>query len=112
MNRPPQLPDDEARLRSDLRRTVASPPSPGLERLQQQALRDWQARCGPAHLQRLGPLAALGLAWPWAQQHKALGLLLLAGVVALALNLRPQADTALDDLQRPDVLSQMALGEL
>jgi hypothetical protein len=112
----PQADPDDAdlALRAQLR-ALASVPSDAdaVERLQRRALDQWRAQVAPPvpPMQRHGPLMTIAREhrrWWIGSAGLALGLVLLVGLWLQ----RPATDPALDDLLRPDVLSQMAAGEM
>jgi hypothetical protein len=98
------VPDTDASLRSLLRQTAATPTGPDLSA--------WHTHRAQHSLQHTGPAATLGRAqalWP---RHAALGWLVLAMALCMAVGLRPTHDAALAELQQPDVLSQILLDDL
>lgn len=110
---PGALPSDEA-LRRALR-ADASRPAGDSQALQQRVLAQWQLR--HPQTQRAAQLALAGAGataggWsPLAQPRRWLGLAAVAGtLMVLAWCSRP--DPLLDELMQPDVLSQIAIGEL
>lgn len=109
---PTPEPQDDTALRTLLRQTVATPPGTTLARVEHNALSSWHAQQAQHSLQQRGPNAALGHALPWLRRHPQLAWLLVATALVLAVGLRPTTDPTLDDLQHPDVLSQLLMDEL
>lgn len=107
-----RAPATDASLRSLLRQTAATPPGPNLDRVQHNALSAWHTHRAQNNLQHAGPVATLGRAQALWQRHAALGWLVLAIALCLAVGLRPTHDAALTELQQPDVLSQILLDDL
>ncbi|MEY2890229.1 MAG: hypothetical protein RJA98_137 [Pseudomonadota bacterium] len=107
---------DEA-LRNALR---AAPPSASaqadIDALTARVMADWQHRQGASatsihHLDTSGTATLGAHHAPWRRPAAAVALLLAATVAAAAFYLtRP--DPVMDELMEPDVLSQMAAGEL
>jgi hypothetical protein len=114
MTRPtPPRANDATAVDAALRRALLDlpPPDADTEALGARVLAQWQASHPAASAVGPRPVAALALRL---RQHRLLvGLAGLAAVAAIAsavLLLRP--DPALDELMQPDVLSQMAAGEM
>ena len=108
----PDTPPADPTLKALLRQTVATPPGATLARVEHNALSSWHAHQAALSLQQRGPNAALGQNLPWLQRHPQVVWLLVATAMALAVGLRPTTDPTLDDLQHPDVLSQLLMDEL
>lgn len=113
VNQPGGLPSDEA-LRHALR-AEARLPAGDSQALQQRVLAQWQLRHPQTQRAAQLGLASAGAAasgWsPLAQPRRWLGLAAVAGtLMVLAWCTRP--DPLLDELMQPDVLSQIAIGEL
>lgn len=110
---------DEAAADHRLQRVLRElPPCPGdaarVEALQQRVLAQWQAAHAPAVGSRVdgGALRRLVLAGP-GRRRWLLGSGLLLGGAAIVLGLwLHQTDPVLDELLQPDVLSQMAIGQM
>lgn len=109
-------PADDRRLQQLLRDLAAEAgESPRAQALQQRVLMQWQA----AHPGAPAAMAEGGAGRAWlvlagrGRRRWLLGSGLLLGGVALALGLwLRQPDPALDELLQPDVLSQMAIGQM
>lgn len=108
----PQATPTDPDLRHLLHQTVATPPGATLTRVEHNALSGWHTHQTRHSLQQRGAVAELGQALPWLQRHPQLIWLLAATALALAIGLRPSADPAMDDLQHPDVLSQLLIDDL
>jgi hypothetical protein len=112
----PQADPDDAdlTLRAQLRAlTATQPDADAIERLQRHALDQWRAQVATPLLpaRRHGPVLTAARdhrRWWIGSAGLALGLVLLVGLWLQ----RPATDPTLDDLLRPDVLSQMAAGEM
>jgi ferric-dicitrate binding protein FerR (iron transport regulator) len=108
-------PDDDDALKQALRRLPPAGDPARLAALQQRVLAQWQARHAPAAAplaEARGSMQWLVLAGPGRRRWWfGSGLLLGGAAMALGLWLR-QPDPALEELLQPDVLSQMAAGEM
>ena len=105
------IPADTA-LKALLQQTVPTAPGAAMDRVEHNALSGWHAHQVRHSLQQAGPVATLGDHGSWLQRHPQLVWLLAATALALALGLRPTTDPALEDLQHPDVLSQLLIEDL
>lgn len=85
-----------------------------LEALQQRVLAQWQAAHAPAEVSLRQGAGGRGLALAGGGRRRwLLGSGMVLGGLALVLGLwMRQPDPALDELLQPDVLSQMAIGEM
>lgn len=108
-------PDDDDALKQALRRLPPAGDPARLAALEQRVLAQWQASHAAATAplaQASGPLRHLVLAGP-GRRRWWFGSVALLGGAALALGLwLRQPDPALEELLQPDVLSQMAAGEM
>lgn len=122
-SRSPVLPDDgspdvaaDLRLQQALRELPAPVPAQRLAALQARVLADWQAGHGEAAAAAAAeprvPGRRLVLA-AGGRRRWLLGSGMVLGGLALGLGLwLRQPDPALEELLQPDVLSQMAIGEM
>ena len=109
--------DDDEALRQALRAAPPSASAPAdIDALTARVMADWQQRQGARataihHVDASGTATLGAHPSPWRRPAAAVALLLAATVAAAAVYLtRP--DPVLDELMEPDVLSQMAAGEL
>ena len=103
---------DDALLKRLLREAGDAPPA-GLEALNARVLDQWRDQCGASMAQPQGPAAVLKIASLLGRRPvwiAASGLLVAGLIMAGLWAHRPEPP--LDDLLEPDVLSQMAAGEL
>ncbi len=101
---------DDLALRQQLRALPPSTPASDIEALNRRVLEQWRESHGPTK-QRPGRSPVQAAGWgrrPWLVASTGL-VVGLALVVGLWLQ---RSDPAMDDLLRPDVLSQMAVGEM
>lgn len=107
--------DDDADLKQALRGLPVCTDAARLAALQQRVLAQWQSTQAPAAsplADGSAPLRRLVWAGP-GRRRWLLGSGVLLGGVALALGLwMRQPDPGIEDLLQPDVLSQMAAGEM
>ncbi len=99
----------DARLRAALRARPAE--DAALETLQARVMADWQGRHAavPNAVRQGGPTLA-GRLWQHRLWVGSAGLVAVVTVVTAVLMTRP--DPSIDELMQPDVLSQLAIGEM
>jgi hypothetical protein len=94
--------------RAWLRSACTPEPDAALATLQRQALVDWHQACAaPPRAHRLQPVLAVAH-HPWWSS----GVLVLALLLGAWWAFQTQNNNGFEDLQHPDVLSQMGLGQL